>query len=61
MADSAVWKIRKVFVKIPYTERTYTLKRNPEYQKERKRMMAFIMNMWKGRIIRCGLDMLIFI
>lgn len=61
MADLAVWKIKKVLLKIPYAERIYTLERNPEYQKERRRMMAFIMNMWKGRIIRPGLDMLIFI
>lgn len=59
MADLAAWKIRKIAQKIPYTERTYTLETNPEYQKGR-RMMAFIMNMWKGRIIRSGLDMQFF-
>lgn len=58
MADLAVWKIRKVLLKVSYAERTYTLERNPEYQKERKRMMAFIMNMWR---IRPVLDMLLFI
>lgn len=60
MADLAVWKIRKVLLKVSYAERTYTLERNLEYQKERKRMMAFIMNMWKWRI-RPVLDMLLFI
>lgn len=61
MADLGVWKIRKVLLRISYAERTYTLERNPEYQKERRRMMVFIRNMLKGSIIRPALDMLIFI
>lgn len=69
MVHLAFWKIRKVLLKISYAckiiyeniSSTYTLERSPECQKGKRRMMAFIMIIWKGRKIRPGLDTLILI